>query len=141
MTTNNISYVFLSRTNAISDMKTIKTASGIKKIEACMESVVLIKVREILMDHRSVLISRLIADLSTYVEYKFKTKLNKETEQAIADKLTTLKHSLIDIDRYDPIIQTILQSEKSYVNSEPFYKELDEVIQWYVRPSQMVLMK
>jgi hypothetical protein len=122
-------------------MKTIKTASGIKRIENCTESVALIKIREILMEHRSVLISRMIVDLATYVEYKFKTKISKEQLQSITDKLNTVKHSLIDLDRYDAIIETILQSEKSYVNSEPFYKEIDEVISWYVRPSQMVLMK
>jgi hypothetical protein len=121
-------------------MKIVKTASGIRKIENCAEPVALLKIREILMDHRSVLISRMIVDLATYVEYKFKTKINKEQEQSITDKLNTVKHSLIDLDRYNPIIQTILQSEKSYVNSEPFYKEIDEVISWYVRPSQMVLM-
>ena len=121
-------------------MKTIKTASGIKKIENCTESVALLKIREILMDHRSVLISRMIGDLGTYVEYKFKTKINKEQEQSISDKLNTVRHSLIDLDRYHTIIESILQSEKSYVNSEPFYKEIDEVISWYVRPSQMVLV-
>jgi hypothetical protein len=122
-------------------MKTIKTASGIRKIEDCSESVALLKIREILMDHRSILISRLIADLATYVEYKFKTKLTKEQEQSIVDRLNNVKHSMIDLDRYNAIIETILQSEKSYVNSEPFYKEMDEVISWYVRPSQMVLVR
>lgn len=121
-------------------MKTVKTASGIKKIDTSTESLALLKIREILMDHRSVLISRLIGDLTTYVEYKFKTKINNEQAQSISDKLTTIKHSLIDLDRYQSIIETIMQSEKSYVNSEPFYKEIDEVISWYVRPSQMVLM-
>ena len=122
-------------------MRIVKTASGIKKIENCTEPVALIKIREILMDHRSVLISRMTADLATYVEYKFKTKINKEQAESITDKLNTVKHSLIDLDRYSRIIETILQSEKSYVDSEPFYKEIDEVISWYVRPSQMVLMR
>jgi hypothetical protein len=121
-------------------MKTIKTASGIKKIENCPEPVALIKIREILMDHRSTLISRMVVDLGTYIEYKFKTKINKEQLQSITDKLNTVKHSLIDLDRYSSIIEVILQSETSYVNSEPFYKEIDEVISWHVRPSQMVLM-
>ena len=122
-------------------MRVIKTASGIKKIENCADSVALLKIREILMDHRSVLISRMVADLSTYVEYKFKTKIDKDQQQAIADKLNTVKHSLIDVDRYNAIIERILQSEKSYIDSEPFYKEIDEVISWHVRPSQMVLVK
>lgn len=122
-------------------MKMVRTASGVRRIEPCAEAVAIIRVREILMDHRSTLISRVISDLATYVEYKFKTKLSKEQAQEITDRLTSVKHSMLDIDRYDSIIRNILQSEKSYVNSEPFYKEMDEVISWYIRPSQMVLVK
>jgi hypothetical protein len=121
-------------------MKIVKTVDGIKKIEDCSDSVALIRIKEILNDHRNALINRLILDLSTYIDYKFKVKSSKEQIQSITERLYAMKRYNLDLDRYDSIVQDILANENTYLNSEPFYKEIDKMISWILRPNQMVLM-
>ena len=43
-------------------------------MDECSESVALLKVQEILTAHRTALIDRLLADLGTYVGYRFSVK-------------------------------------------------------------------
>jgi hypothetical protein len=122
-------------------MRTVKTASGIKKIEDCAEPVALMKIREILTDHRNTLINRLILDLPTYVSYRFNAKLDREQQQVITDKLYAMKHYPIDLDKYDSITQSILTNAITHLNTELFYREIDAVIGSELKHGQMVLVK
>jgi hypothetical protein len=122
-------------------MKTVKTASGVKKIEECAAPVALLKIREILTDHRNTLINRLILDIPAYIGYRFNAKPSKEQLQSITEKLYSLKHSPIDPDKYDSLIQTILSNNSTHLSGEIFYKEIDTLIHWELNHNQMALMK
>jgi hypothetical protein len=111
-------------------MKTIKTASGVKRIPPCGEDATLSRIREILSDHRKSLINRLILDLPTYTDYRFNTKPSKEQAPLIIDRLYTLKHSPVDLTKYDTLVQKIMENENTHLDAELFYKEIDAAIGW-----------
>ena len=79
-------------------MKTIRTVLGNKKIEDRDDHLVIIQLRDILDAHRGALINRLIADLPSYIDYKFNVKVNSKELETIKEKLSYLKNSSVDMD-------------------------------------------
>lgn len=122
-------------------MKTIKTVLGIKRIEEKDYPLAVLQLREILDAHRSTLITRLISDLPTYIDYKFNRKVDSKQLEAIKDKLSFLKNSSVDMDKYGFILQNVMAHEITYVATEPFYKEIDDNIGWYLNESQLKLVR
>ena len=122
-------------------MKTVKTVLGIKKIEDKDYHVALLQLREILDAHRGTLINRLISDLPAYIDYKFNTKVNSRQLETIKEKLSFLKNSSVDMDKYGFILQNVMSHETTYVTTEPFYKEIDDNISWYLNESQLKLVR
>lgn len=122
-------------------MKTVKTVLGTKKIEDKDYHVALLQLREILDAHRSTLINRLISDLPAYIDYKFNTKVNSTQLETIKEKLSFLRNSSVDMDKYGFILQNVMSHETTYVTTEPFYKEIDDNISWYLNESQLKLVR
>ena len=122
-------------------MKTIKTALGVRRIEERDHHLALLQLRELLDAHRNVLITRLMADLPTYLDYKFGTRINQKQLDVLKDKLSFMRNASVDMDKYDFIYQHMLSHEATYVPSEPFYKEIDENIGWYLNDAQLKLVK
>lgn len=122
-------------------MKTVRTVLGIKKIEEIDHQVTVIKLREILDAHRGVLITRMIADLPSYIDYKFNTKVNSQQLETIKEKLSFMKNSSVDMEKYGFILQEVLSHENTYVATGPFYKEIDDNISWYLNDSQLKLVR
>jgi hypothetical protein len=119
----------------------IRIATGTKRIELGNDNIALLQIREVLIEHRQVLIDRLISDLPTYLNYKFSIPATKEQLDTIKDKLTSLKRSNIGLGNYSEIIGEILVNETTYVKSEPFYFEINEVINEELNPAQLMLVK
>lgn len=122
-------------------MKILHTLQGTKRIEDSDPNVTLLKVRQILDDQRTAIINRLITDLPVYIDYRFRVKPDVQQLQTIREKLYTLKNSGLDLEKYDDILQHVVNNEKTYVSSEPFYKEIDENINWHLNASQLRLVK
>ena len=122
-------------------MKTVKTVLGVKKIEDKDYQVAVLQLREVLDAHRGTLISRLISDLPAYIDYKFNRKVNSKQLEAIKEKLSFLKSSSVDMDKYGFILQHVMAHETTYVATEPFYKEIDDNIGWFLNESQLKLVK
>ena len=122
-------------------MKTVKTALGVKRIEERDQHLALLQLRELLDAHRNALITRLLADLPTYLDYKFGKRVNKKQLDVLKDKLSFMKNSSVDMDKYDFLYQHMLTNEATYVPSEPFYREIDESISWYLNEAQLQLVK
>ena len=118
-------------------MKTVRTLLGVKKIEDKDQHMALLQLRDVLDEHRNMLINRLIGDLPAYLDYKFNTRINQKQLESLKDKLTFMKNSSVDMDKYDFIFQHMLANGSTYVASEPFYKEIDENISWYLSESQL----
>ena len=45
------------------------------------------------------------------------------------------------MDKYGFILQNVMEHETTYVATEPFYKEIDDNIGWFLNESQLKLVK
>ena len=122
-------------------MKTIRTLHGIKRIEDSDPNIMLLKVRQIFDEQRNSLITRLIGDLASYIDYKFCVRPDARQLEAIREKLFSLKNSGLDLEKYDALLQHVIDHDATYINAEPFYKEIDENIGSHLNLSQLKLVK
>jgi hypothetical protein len=119
--------------------KNIRIATGIKRIELGNESMAMLQISDILRQHRECLITSLLSDLTTYIQYKFSTPPTKEQIDTVTGKLVQLKNGGISLARYSSVIAEVLSNENTYIKSEPFYHEINEVITDELNPTQLVL--
>ncbi len=120
-------------------MKKVRIVNGIKKIEDSDAHTALFKLRDVLMEHRSVLITRLVSDLSGYIDYKFRTRINNRQLETIREHLYSLKNSALDLERYHEIIEHFQAHDTTYITSAPFFKEIDESIGAILNASQLTI--
>ena len=120
-------------------MKTVKTPLFTRKIEDSNPDVVLFQLREILTDYRKSLVSRLILDLPTYLDYRFKIKAGKKQLEDIREKLYEIKNGSADLSKYDVIVQQVLANDSTYVSTSLFYQEIDGNISSYLSEGLLVL--
>ena len=122
-------------------MKSIRTVLGVKKIEDKDRHLALLQLRDVLDAHRNMLINRLVADLPAYLDYRFNARINSKQLDVLKEKLSFMKNASVDMDKYDFIFQHMIGNDSTYVACEPFYKEIDENISWYLNESQLKLVK
>ena len=122
-------------------MKIVRIASTIKHIEEGDERVTLLRIQEILTEHRSTLIMGILSDLPTYLQFKFYAKVDKETQGNLRDKLFELSNSKINLDRYLDIVHEIEKNNSYRVPSQEFFREIDGLLDSALNPTQLVLMK
>lgn len=121
-------------------MKTIRIASTVKHIEETDQNITLFRIQEILSEHRSTLIMRILSDLPTYLQFKFYAKVDKEIQGILRDKLFELSNSKINLDRYNDIVQEIKANSNYRVPSQEFFKEIDSLLDTHLNPTQLQLM-
>jgi hypothetical protein len=121
--------------------RTIRIANGAKRIELGNENMVMLQVGEVLREHRQILINSMLSDLANYIDYKFSTSASKDQLHQIKLRLIDLRNSPLNLARYSDIIADVLTNETTYVKSEPFYHEINEVIGLELNPSQLTLVK
>jgi len=109
-------------------MKTIKTATGIKKIQDTDVHFVSIQLRSILQDHRATLIDKMIGGLESYIDYKFNKRTDLKTLDRLKYRLNELKKSGIDMATYKPIFQTVEKHEFTSIGNAMFYEEIDSLL-------------
>src|SRR5687768_14815612 len=122
-------------------MKSVRIASSIKLIEQSDHNVTLFRIQEILSEHRSTLIMRILSDLPTYLQFKFYARVDKNVQGILRDKLFELANSKVNLDRYDDIVQDIKSSSSYRVPSRQFFEEIDTLLDGELNPSQLSLMK
>jgi len=114
-------------------MKTVKSALlGNKQLIDTNADVLMIQLKDIIKEHRALVIARLITDLPTYLQYKFDLKTNSELRAKIQGELLSLKDGSVDLKVYDNIVQQLLDRSVVHLTNEPFYKEIDECMSEYV---------
>ena len=119
-------------------MKTVKSALlGNKQLIDTNADVLLIQLKEIIKEHRALVITRLIGDLPTYLDYKFEMKVNKEMLMKIKEELLELKNGSVDLKSYDNVVQQLLNRAIVHLTNEPFYKEIDECMSVYVAEKEI----
>lgn len=121
--------------------RVVRIATGIKRIELGNENMAMLQIGDLLKQHRESLITSLLSDLTTYIKYKFKTPPTKEQLEKIRHKLLDLRSASISLTRYSAVIGEVLEQETTYIKSEPFYHEINEVIGEELNPSQLILVK
>jgi hypothetical protein len=114
-------------------MKTIKSALlGTKNLIDNNPDVLLLQLKEILKEHRELIITRMISDLPTYIIYKFDVKPTKSMLEVVKGQLLDLKKSSIDLDKYKLVVQMVLNRAVTHLTNEPFYVEIDEYLAQYI---------
>jgi hypothetical protein len=121
-------------------MKTIKTAAGVRRIEDTGDYVTLFKVREILHEHRRVLIGRIITEPNSYLDYKFQKRITGQPLKSLITRLADLSTASIDLDRYDQVLKDFEHQQHLILNNALFYQEIDEVIYEELNSSQLKLV-
>jgi hypothetical protein len=122
-------------------MKSVRIASTVKHIEEADQNVTLFRIQEILSEHRSTLIMRILSDLPTYLQFKFYTKVGKDQQGMIRDKLFELSNSKINLDRYNEIVNEIKNNVNYRVPSQEFFREIDSLLDAELNPSQLTLVR
>ena len=114
-------------------MKTVKSALlGAKQLIDTNAEVLVIQLKEIIKEHRALIITRMIGELPTYLDYKFNFKTDKDSLMKIKDSLLSLKNSGVDLNTYDNIVQQLMNRAVVHLTNEPFYSEIDEMLKDYV---------
>ena len=122
-------------------MKSVRIASTVKHIEEGDERVTLFRIQEILSEHRSTLVMGILSDLPTYLQFKFYTKVDKEMQGILRDKLFELSNSKVSLDRYLDIVHGIEKNSNFRVPSQEFFREIDSVLDQILNPTQLKLVK
>ncbi|MCE2895404.1 MAG: hypothetical protein LW721_13275 [Flammeovirgaceae bacterium] len=119
-------------------MKTIKSALlGTKQLIDTNPDVLLLQVREILKDHRELIVTRMISDLPTYIVYKFNVKPTRKMVESVKDQLLDLKKGNVDLDKYSNVVQMVLNRAVTHLTNEPFYVEIDEYLAPFIQVSEV----
>ena len=121
-------------------MKRIRIASGIRRFDDSDSNATLFRLRDILSEHRNLLITRLTSDLTTYIDYKFNIKATFRQLEAARDSLQALKNSVLDLEKYNDIIEHCYHHEMTYVGTEPFMQEIDENLSSVLNLPQLKLV-
>lgn len=121
-------------------MKSVRIVSSVKHVEEFDQNITLFRIQEILSEHRSTLIMRILSDLPTYLSFKFYTKVDKEHQELLKDKLFELANAKVNLDRYADIVQDIKNNDTYKVPSIPFFAEIDAVLDSHLNPSQLQLI-
>jgi|UPI00046FFC2B hypothetical protein len=122
-------------------MKSVRIASTVKHIEEADHNITLFRIQEILSEHRTMLITGILTDLPTYLQFKFYTKVDKEMQGVLRDKLWDLSNSKVNLDRYDEIVQEIKKNSSYRVPSADFFREIDSLLDSALNPTQLMLVK
>lgn len=97
------------------------------------------ELRSALREHRAVLLSRLLTELPTYLDYKFHCKPSRDAMDSIKGRLVSLKDSYVDLTNYKTTCQMVAGRQLSHISSEEFYAEIDETIRPFIKVTQLDL--
>ena len=122
-------------------MKSVRIASTVKHLEEADHNITLFRIQEILSEHRTMLITGVLTDLPTYLQFKFYTKVDKEMLSVLRDKLFELSNGKDNLDRYNDIVQEIKQNNNYRVPSADFFREIHSLIDSVLNPTQLKLVR
>ena len=121
-------------------MKAIRIATAVKHLDDADQTVTLFRIQEILSEHRSALIMRILGDLPTYLQFKFYAKVDKVRQEQLRDKLFALSNARVSLDRYADIVREIKSNDSYRVPTQEFFFEIDTVLDAHLNPSQLELI-
>jgi glucan phosphorylase len=122
-------------------MKTVKSALlGNKQLTDTNPDVQLMQLKEIIQWHRSIIITRLVKDLGTYLAYKFEAKISKDMLLNAKDRLLEMRDASVDLKAYDNVVQQLMSRAVVHLTNEPFYKEIDAAMTPFVSQKNLEIV-
>jgi hypothetical protein len=119
-------------------MKTVKSALlGSKNLIDTNQEVLLVQLREIIKEHRALIINRLVGELPIYLDFKFQYKPDKNSALRIKEELMSLKNSVVVLQHYENVVSQLMNRPVVHLTNEPFYQEIDQLLASIVQPKQM----
>lgn len=119
-------------------MKTVKSALlGSKNLIDTNPEVLLVQLRQIIKEHRALIINRLVGELPVYLDFKFQYKPDKNSSLRIKEELMSLKNSGVGLQHYENIVSQLMNRSVVHLTNEPFYLEIDQLLASIVQPNQM----
>jgi hypothetical protein len=119
-------------------MKTVKGALlGSKNLIDTNQEVLLVQLREIIKEHRALIINRLVGELPVYLDFKFQYKPDKDSSLKIKEELMSLKNSGVGLQHYENVVSQLMNRAVVHLTNEPFYQEIDQLLASIVQPKQM----
>ncbi len=116
-------------------MRVIKsTLIGARLVRASEPNIQLFQIRNVLDQHRDALVDRVLADLPTYIDFKFRQQPSRKDLALIFDRLLAFKRRSVDIDFYQPLIKEIMKKEETKLKNDCFFLEIDEQIKLNLNP-------
>lgn len=110
-------------------MKIIKsTLLGARCIRAQEPNVQLFQLRGVLNQHRDLLVSRILADLPGYIDFKFHQKPHRFELAIIWDHLAALRKRDVDMEYYQPLLKQVSRKDEIKLPNEYFFLEIDDTI-------------
>lgn len=107
-------------------MKTIKTGTGLKRIEDQDPEFISLQLRVILQEHRTNLIDALISSgLDRYIDYKFNRKVSGTLLDQLKTRLVSIKNGGISMIRYQPLLDSVMKYDFVQLTNTLFFEEID----------------
>jgi hypothetical protein len=122
-------------------MKSVRIAiNTVRHIDEADSQVTLFRIQEILSEHRATLIEGVLYNLPAYLGFKLYTKIDKDFQRVLRDKLLELSHARVNLDRYGEVVEDIKRNDNYKVPAQPFFIEIDTVLDMCLNPPQLSLI-
>jgi hypothetical protein len=116
-------------------MKILKSRLiGTRCIKAKDPNIQLFQVRMLLNQHRDALVDRILTDLATYIDFKFKTQPSRSDLVLLFEKLTAFKTKDVDLEFYEPLLKQLQRKDEIMLTNDCFFLEIDEQIRMNLNP-------
>lgn len=101
---------------------------GARTITARDRGARLFQVKQVLLQHRDVLINKLMNDIPYYIAFKYKAYATAAEVQDMKAKLIELRKKDLDLVNYSQIVDMISHRSKVRIGNEPFFQEIDKLL-------------
>lgn len=116
-------------------MKILKSRLiGTRCIKAKDANIQLFQIRMVLNQHRDALVDRILTDLPTYIDFKFKTQPSRSNLVLIFEKLSAFKTKDVDLEYYEPLLKQLNRKDEINLSNDCFFLEIDEQIRMNLNP-------
>lgn len=107
---------------------------GTRCIKAKDPNIQLFQVRMLLNQHRDALVDRILTDLATYIDFKFKTQPSRSDLISLYERLSAFKAKDVDLEFYEPILKQLNRKDEITFTNDYFFLEIDEQIRVNLNP-------
>jgi uncharacterized protein (UPF0305 family) len=106
----------------------VSTLCGERLITAKDKNAKLFQIKQVLNQHRDLVINRFLKDIPYYLAVRYKAFATESDLEEIKSKLDDLRKKDIDLVNYSPIVEEIKERSKVKLNNALFFQEIDELL-------------